>query len=124
MGLPERTCAMELNLDALPEPAPAQAPEISSYPPVLLDVALVVPTALAERDVERTLAEAAGPLLESIRLFDLYVDPERLGPDRRSLAFALRFRAPDRTLTLDEATGLRDIAVAAAAERHGAELRT
>jgi phenylalanyl-tRNA synthetase beta chain len=124
MGLPERTCAMELDLDALPVPAPAPAPEISGYPPVLLDVALVVGTDVPERDVEATLRAAAGPLLESIRLFDLYVDAERLGADRRSLAFALRFRAPDRTMTLDEATDLRDTAVAAAVERHGAELRS
>jgi phenylalanyl-tRNA synthetase beta chain len=57
-------------------------------------------------------------------LFDVYLDAERLGADRRSLAFALRFRAPDRTLTLEEATGLRDAAVAAAVERHGAQLRS
>jgi phenylalanyl-tRNA synthetase beta chain len=124
MGLPERTCAMELDLDPLPAPSPAPAPEISSYPPVLLDVALVVTTDVAERDLERTLREAAGPLLESIRLFDVYVDAARLGADRRSLAFALRFRAPDRTLTLDEATRLRDAAIAEAVARHGAQLRS
>jgi phenylalanyl-tRNA synthetase beta chain len=124
MGLPERTCAMELDLDALPTPNPRQAVEISSFPPVLIDVALVVGTDVPERDVERTLREAAGPLLESIRLFDVYLDDDRLGADRRSLAFALRFRAADRTLTLDEATSLRDAAVAAAVERHGAQLRT
>ena len=124
MGLPERTCAMELDLDALPTPDPRQGVEISSFPPVLIDVALVVGTDVPERAVERTLREAAGPLLESIRLFDVYLDADRLGADRRSLAFALRFRAADRTLTLDEATGLRDAAVAAAVERHGAQLRT
>jgi phenylalanyl-tRNA synthetase beta chain len=58
-----------------------------------------------------------------VRLFDVYVDADRLGPDRRSLAFALRFRAPDRTLTNEEATSARDAAIAAAAERHGARLR-
>jgi phenylalanyl-tRNA synthetase beta chain len=124
MGLPERTCAMELDLDALPVPRPAPAVQISSFPPVLLDVALVVASDVPAGDVERTVREAAGPLLESIRLFDVYLDAERLGADRRSLAFALRFRAPDRTLTLEEATGLRDAAVAAAVERHGAQLRS
>jgi phenylalanyl-tRNA synthetase beta chain len=124
MGLPERTCAMELDLDAVPVPGPAPAPEISSYPPVLLDVALVVATNVPEHDVERTLRDAAGPLLESIRLFDVYTDADRLGADRRSLAFALRFRAPDRTLTNEEATGLRDAAVAATVHQHGAELRS
>jgi phenylalanyl-tRNA synthetase beta chain len=91
---------------------------------VLLDVALVVGTDVPAAEVEQTLRDAAGPLLESVRLFDLYTDPARLGEGKRSLAYALRFRAPDRTLTVDEATGARDAAVAAAHDRHGAELRT
>jgi phenylalanyl-tRNA synthetase beta chain len=124
MGLPERTCAMELDLDALPAPRPAAAPEISTFPPVLLDVALVVPADVPAQAVEQTVRAAAGPLLESVRLFDVYADAERLGAGRRSLAFALRFRAPDRTLTLDEATEARDAAIAAAVEQHGAELRS
>jgi phenylalanyl-tRNA synthetase beta chain len=124
LGLPERTCAMELDLDALPTPRPASAPAISSFPPVLLDVALVVPATVPARAVEQTLRVAAGPLLESVGLFDVYADADRLGAGRRSLAFALRFRAPDRTLTLEEATAARDAAIAAAVERHGAELRS
>jgi phenylalanyl-tRNA synthetase beta chain len=124
LGLPERTSAMELDLDALPVPEPAVAPEISSYPPVLLDVALVLPADVPALAVERTLRAAGGPLVESVRLFDVYADAERLGAGRRSLAFALRLRAPDRTLTLDEATAARDAAIAAAVERHGAELRS
>jgi phenylalanyl-tRNA synthetase beta chain len=124
LGLPERTCAMELDLDALPVPGAAPAPVISGFPPVLLDVALVVGTDVPEHEVEQTLREAAGPLLESIRLFDVYADADRLGADRRSLAFALRFRAPDRTMTVDEATTLRDAAIAAAVATHGAELRS
>jgi phenylalanyl-tRNA synthetase beta chain len=115
---------MELDLDAVPVPEPAPAPTISTYPPVLLDVALVVGTDIAAADVEDTLRDAAGPLLESVRLFDLFTDVERLGPDVRSLAFALRFRAPDRTLTVDEATLARDAAIAAAVDRHGARLRS
>jgi phenylalanyl-tRNA synthetase beta chain len=91
---------------------------------VLLDVALVLPAGVPAREVEQTLRDAAGPLLESVRLFDVYVDAERLGAGRRSLAFALRLRAPDRTLTIDEATAARDAAVAAAVDRHGAELRS
>jgi phenylalanyl-tRNA synthetase beta chain len=123
-GLPERSCAMELNLDAFEPPGAPPAPAISSYPPVLLDVALVVGTDVPAVDVEQTLRTAAGPLLESIRLFDLYTDEARLGAERRSLAYALQFRAPDRTLTVEEATAARDAAVAAAAREHGAELRS
>jgi phenylalanyl-tRNA synthetase beta chain len=69
------------------------------------------------------LRDAAGPLLESVRLFDVYADAQRLGEGMRSLAFALRFRAPDRTLTLEEATAARDAAVAAVVDAHGARLR-
>ncbi len=123
MGLPERTCAMELDLDAFVPPGPAPTPGISGFPPVLLDVALVVDAGGPAADVERALRDGAGELLESVRLFDVYADAARLGPDRKSLAFALRFRSPERTLTVEEATAARDAAVAIAAERMGAALR-
>jgi phenylalanyl-tRNA synthetase beta chain len=124
LGLPDRTCAMELNLDAFVPPEPAQAPELSTFPPVLLDLALVVEESVPAADVLAAVRSGAGELLESIRLFDVYADPERLGPGRKSLAFALRFRAADRTLTVDEATAARDAAIAAAHAGHGATLRT
>jgi phenylalanyl-tRNA synthetase beta chain len=54
----------------------------------------------------------------------VYADATRLGPGVKSLAFALRFRAPDRTLTVDEANEMRDAAIAVAAERTGARLRS
>ncbi|HET8582789.1 MAG TPA: phenylalanine--tRNA ligase subunit beta, partial [Jatrophihabitans sp.] len=107
--------------DAFDVPAPAVAPVISAFPPVLLDVALVVGTDVPAAAVEQTLRESAGPLLEAVRLFDVY---EGVGEGLRSLAFALRFRAADRTLTLDEANAARDAAVAAAGSRHGARLRS
>jgi phenylalanyl-tRNA synthetase beta chain len=122
-GLPERTCAMELDLDAFPAPGPAPAPAISSFPPVLLDVALVVDAATPSADVRAALHDGIGELLESVRLFDTYRDAERLGAGLTSLAFELRLRAPDRTLTLDEATAARDAGIAVAAERTGARLR-
>ena len=64
----------------------------------------------------------AGGLLESVRLFDVYTG-EQVGEGRKSLAYKLTFRAPDRTLTAEEAVAARDTAVAAAAERVGAALR-
>ena len=123
LGLPARSCAMELNLDVLPTPAPAQAPVLSSFPPVLLDLALVVAADVAADAVLAAVRDGAGELLESVRLFDVYADPQRLGDGVKSLAFALRFRAADRTLTVEEATDARDAAVAAAAKRVGATLR-
>jgi phenylalanyl-tRNA synthetase beta chain len=61
-------------------------------------------------------------LLESVTLFDVYVGPQA-GEGNKSLAYALRFRAPDRTLTEAEAAEARDAAVAAAARETGAVQR-
>ena len=66
---------------------------------------------------------AAGELLESVRLFDTY-SGDQVGDGRVSLAFALRMRAPDRTLTADEVAAVRAAALAEAAARCGAVLRT
>ncbi|MGW0735431.1 phenylalanine--tRNA ligase subunit beta [Streptomyces sp. NPDC002851] len=123
LGLPARTCAMELNLDALVSEEPLQAPRISTFPVATQDVALVVDTSLPAAEVERALREGAGELLESLRLFDVYENAQQLGEGKKSLAYALRFRAADRTLTVDEASAARDAAVALAAERTGAVLR-
>ena len=124
LDLPERTVALELDLDAFDVPPPALTPVVSGFPPVLLDLALVVPSAVPAAEVLAAVRDGAGELLESVRIFDVYRDAERLGPDSASLAFALRFRAPDRTMTIDEATAARDRAVVEAAQRTGARLRT
>ncbi|MCD9879367.1 phenylalanine--tRNA ligase subunit beta [Streptomyces guryensis] len=125
LGLPERTSAMELDLDALEEVGndTPQAPGISTFPVATQDVALVVDTFVPHAEVEAALRDGAGELLEGIRLFDVYENAEQLGEGRKSLAYALRFRASDRTLTVDEASAARDAAVALAGERTGAVLR-
>jgi phenylalanyl-tRNA synthetase beta chain len=123
LRLPPRTCAMELDLDALPLTGRHPAPVVSPYPPVLQDIALVVDVAVPAADLTATLRRGAGELLEDVRLFDVYTG-DQIGPGKRSLAFALRFRAPDRTLTAAEATAARDAAVTAAIETHGATLRS
>ncbi|TWF95102.1 phenylalanine--tRNA ligase subunit beta [Saccharopolyspora dendranthemae] len=122
LGLPKRTSAMELNLDALPLVERRTAPDISAYPPVLMDVALVVDEAVAASDVVEAVRTGGGELLEDVRLFDVYAG-EQLGEGKKSLALALRFRAPDRTLKQEEATEARDAAVASAADQLGATLR-
>ncbi|MER6539933.1 phenylalanine--tRNA ligase subunit beta [Streptomyces sp900105755] len=125
LGLPARTSAMELNLDALEQVGDGtpQAPSISTFPVATQDVALVVDKTVPAAEVEAALREGAGDLLEAIRLFDVYVNDEQLGDGKKSLAYALRFRAGDRTLTVDEASAARDAAVALAGERTGAVLR-
>ncbi|MER6163920.1 phenylalanine--tRNA ligase subunit beta [Streptomyces violaceorubidus] len=126
LGLPARTCAAELDLDAVARVGQdtPQAPGISTFPVATQDVALVVEEFVPAADVEAALREGAGELLESIRLFDVYDNAEQLGEGRKSLAYALRFRAGDRTLTVDEASAARDAAVALAGERVGAVLRS
>jgi phenylalanyl-tRNA synthetase beta chain len=115
--------AAEVDLDVLLQHASAPAgPELSSYPVAKVDVALVVPDEVTVAELTATLREGAGDLLEQVRLFDVYTG-DQVGEGKRSLAFALRFRAPDRTLTDDEVKAARDTAVALAAERHAAVQR-
>jgi phenylalanyl-tRNA synthetase beta chain len=121
-GLPKGTCAVELNLDALPITQRLPAPAVSPFPAVFQDVALIVDAEVAAQSVVDAVREGAGELLEDIRLFDVYTGPQ-IGEGRKSIALALRFRAEDRTLTEAEASAARDAAVANAAQRVGAEQR-
>lgn len=123
-GLPARSSAVELDLDALVAAAPArtQAPRFSTMPVAKEDVALVVDADLSAHELAETLREGAGALLESLRLFDVYTGAQ-IGAGKKSLAFALRFRADDRTLTEKDTSAARDAAVALAVERHGAVQR-
>ena len=121
-GLPKGTCAVELNLDALPIVDAYPAPRVSPFPAVFQDVSLVVDADVPAQTVEDAVRNGAGELLEDVRLFDVYTGPQ-VGENRKSLTFALRFRAADRTLTEDEASAARDAAVQRAAEQVGAVLR-
>lgn len=124
LNLPERTCAFELNFTALLAQAgeAVQAAPISGYPAATQDVALVVDADLPAAEVAAVLAEGAGELLEDVRVFDDYRGTG-IEEGKKSLAFALRFRASDRTLTADEASAAREAGVALAAERLGAVQR-
>jgi phenylalanyl-tRNA synthetase beta chain len=125
-GLPPRTSAFELDFAVLAAAAaaapPVRGPALPAYPPAMQDVALVVPEEVPAAEVVAALADGAGELLEDVRLFDVYTGAQ-LGEGRKSLAYTLRLRAPDRTLTAAEATAARDAAVAEAARRTGAVLR-
>jgi phenylalanyl-tRNA synthetase beta chain len=123
-GLPTRASAVELDLDALIAAGPESvtAHPFSSYPVAKEDVALIVAADVAAADVQAALAEGAGELLESIRLFDVYTG-EQIGEGKKSLAFALRFRAPDRTLKEDEAAEARQAAVQVTVDRFNAVQR-
>ncbi|ABK70041.1 phenylalanine--tRNA ligase subunit beta [Mycolicibacterium smegmatis] len=121
-GLPKRTCAVELDLDAVPIVEILPAPQVSPFPAVFQDISVIVDDDVAAADVVAAVRDGAGELLEDVRLFDVYTGPQ-IGEGRKSLTLALRFRATDRTLTEDEASAARDAAVAAASERVGAVLR-
>jgi len=122
--MPARSVALEINADALFEAAPdvIVARHISTFPLATQDVALVVPADVPADDVLDVLREGAGELLEDVALFDVYAG-KGIEDGKKSLAFGLRFRAADRTLTADEASAAREGAVALAAERFGAVQR-
>ena len=122
LGLPARTCAMEIDLTAMGVREVLPAPAISAFPSVNQDVAVVVDADVPASSVEAALVSGGGDLLESVRLFDIYTGSQ-LGEGRKSLAYALTFRADDRTLTEDEASQWRMAAVDAAAKAVGASLR-
>ena len=128
--LPARACAAELDVSVIESAAaalgPVEAPAVSPYPVATQDVALVVAASVPAAEVEAALtagaaAEGSG-LLEEVALFDVYTG-EQAGEGNKSLAYTLRFRAPDRTLTDEEVTAARDAAVAEAGRRVGAVLR-
>ncbi|MER7249315.1 phenylalanine--tRNA ligase subunit beta [Kribbella sp. NPDC000426] len=123
-GLPARSSAVELDLEALIAAGPESitALPFSSYPVAKEDVALIVAADVAAADVQAALAEGAGALLESVRLFDVYTG-EQIGEGKKSLAFALRFRAPDRTLKENEVADARQAAVQVTVDRFGAVQR-
>ena len=123
-GVPARTAVAEINPTVLLGQAVAvvPGPEFSTFPVAKEDVALLVPTDVPAAEVANTLREGAGALCESVRLFDVYSGAQ-VSDGHRSLAFALRFRAPDRTLTEAETGAARSAAVALAGDRHGAVQR-
>ncbi|WP_175973020.1 phenylalanine--tRNA ligase subunit beta [Corynebacterium sp. Marseille-Q2823] len=122
LELPARTCAMELDVSALPLDEKFPAPVLSSFPALHQDIALVVDEETPAETVRRVVEEGAGDLLESVELFDVFRG-EQLGEGKKSLAFQLLFRAGDRTLTDEEANEHRLAAAELAKQRLGAQMR-
>ncbi|MBF4463599.1 MULTISPECIES: phenylalanine--tRNA ligase subunit beta [unclassified Rathayibacter] len=124
LDLPRRVAVVELDLEPLIARAGrvVVARPVGALPAATQDLSVVVPVEVAAGDVRSALAEGSGDLLEAIRLVDDYRGTG-LEPGTKSLTFALRFRASDRTLTAAEATQAKESGVALAAERFGARLR-
>ncbi|MBD8079153.1 phenylalanine--tRNA ligase subunit beta [Cellulosimicrobium arenosum] len=125
LGLPARASAFEVDLTALvaaTDGAPLTATPVSAFPAAKEDLAFVVPDAVPAAALQAAVVDGAGELLEEIALFDVFAG-DQVGEGRKSLAFSLRLRAPDRTLTADDVVRVREGAVAAARDQVGAELR-
>jgi len=122
--LPRVVAAFEINLDAIIAHAgvPNRAHDIQTMPAATQDLSLVVVSSIPATDVLAAVIEGAGELLEDARLVDVY-EGAGVVDGSRSLTFALRFRASDRTLTAAEATESKDAGVALAASRFGATIR-
>lgn len=122
--LPERTIVAELDLDVLLELAGRRvvASSLSTYPAATQDVSLVVDASVPAAALSAALAEGAGDLLEAIRVVDDYRG-DGVAAGEKSLTFALRFRAPDRTLTAAEATEAKLAGVRVASDRFSATIR-
>ncbi|WP_066463372.1 phenylalanine--tRNA ligase subunit beta [Sanguibacter suarezii] len=124
-GLPARAVAFEIDLDVLLAAAPTeprQGEPVSTFPLAKEDLALVVDADVPAQDVFDAISAGAGELLEELRLFDVFTG-EQVGAGKKSLAFSLRLRASDRTLTAEDTAAVREAAVAEAHARCGAELR-
>lgn len=122
--VPAPAVAFELDLDVL-DATPRrdrQFRALSPYPASAIDLAFVVGDDVPAARIATTLHAALGAVLEDVRCFDEFRDA-RLGEGKRSLAFALRLRAPDRTLTDTDIADLRTRAIDAVTTTHAATLR-
>ncbi|MDR1570510.1 MAG: phenylalanine--tRNA ligase subunit beta [Oscillospiraceae bacterium] len=118
-----RVYIAEIDLDALAALAVPAPPirELPRHPAVSRDVALTMDESVPLGGVRDAIENACGPLLESASLFDVYRGA-RLG-GKKSAAFSLRFRAPDRTLTDEEVDKIFERMLSSVEEQYGAEIR-
>jgi phenylalanyl-tRNA synthetase beta chain len=122
-GLEGVVAGFELSLDALPLAEPSRYRDLTSFPPVREDLAVVVDDAVSAAAMLATVRRAGAPLLDHAGVFDVYRDSQRLGEGRVSLALRLAYRASDRTLTAAEVAAQREQIVAAVAHELGGEIR-
>jgi phenylalanyl-tRNA synthetase beta chain len=122
--LPGEWGAFELDVDALAERVPDLVvyEDIITYPPIRQDLAFTVPEELTAGELVTAAREAAGPDLRDMRAFDVYRG-DQMGPGKKSIAFAVTFQSPDRTLTDEDAAELRTRIVGALENAFGAQLR-
>jgi phenylalanyl-tRNA synthetase beta chain len=111
---------LETLLDRVPERVVYE--DVITYPPVRQDLAFSVPEDISAADLVTAARETVGEELREMRAFDVYRG-DQVGPGRKSIAFAVAFQSPERTLTDEDAAELRSRIVSALEDRFGAQLR-
>jgi phenylalanyl-tRNA synthetase beta chain len=121
--LGDSAAGFELDLDAVPDPGTPRYEDLTSFPEVREDLAIVVADRVSAAEVLAVLRDSGAPLLHRTEIFDVYRDPERLGQDNVSLAVRLTFRAADRTLTDAEVVRQRQKIAGALEQALGGRIR-
>jgi phenylalanyl-tRNA synthetase beta chain len=121
--LRETVAAFELDLDAVPVPPVASYRDVTSFPEVREDLAVVISDEVTAEQVLGAVRRAGAPLLEAVDVFDVYRDRAQVGEGNVSLALRLTYRAPDRTLTDEEVATRREKITAALADELGGRIR-
>ena len=126
MDIDQIVVVFELDLDKLIKGAHNQENyhEFSPFPAVQHDLAIVVPDEVTCEDLLQRITSAGGKLLESVRLFDVYRDPIRVGVGKKSMAFSLTYRSDDHTLTSDEVERAHGKIVTKLCKATGGEVRS
>jgi phenylalanyl-tRNA synthetase beta chain len=119
----ETVAVFAVNLDALPVPETRRYVDLTTFPEVREDLAVVLSDTVAAADLTRVITAAGSPLVRTAEVFDVYRDAERLGADKVSLAVRLSFRAADRTLTDAEVAAKRTRIIAAVESQLGGTVR-
>lgn len=117
--------AFEIDLDALLDMSSSaiEYHDVATLPPVSFDLALVVDEGVSYETLMAVIGKAGGSQLESARLFDIYRDPVNVGANKKSMAFALRYRCADHTLTSEEAEAMHTRLVKKVCAATGAQVR-
>ncbi|MGO9754718.1 MAG: phenylalanine--tRNA ligase subunit beta [Solirubrobacteraceae bacterium] len=119
----QTVAAFELDFDALGEPVAHTYQDVTSFPAVREDMAVLVGEHVSAAEVLAVVAAAGAPLLADSGVFDVYRDADKLGAGNVSLALALSYRAADRTLTDAEVARQRKAIVQALAQQLGGRIR-
>jgi phenylalanyl-tRNA synthetase beta chain len=121
--LHDTIAAFELDLDAVPVAGTPAYEDLSTFPEVREDLSVIVAESVSADQIRDVILRAGAPLVRSADVFDVYRDPERIGTGHVSLALALTYRAPDRTLTDEEVAERRDAIAAALEAELGGRIR-